>query len=178
MQVFDQETEAGLALVRSLDADQRRQAALAASILPGKLAADRLTQYDHRLQAGAFGDNAIVAAEGIAANDLSDYQRRLLMQLVGVYIDRQSSGHARIRAEEVAARLADMRFLWLGGTDDDSVFYYRLHSPVLWIEFDHQPGIAFANDEPTRHHVHTIVRSPNGNDYGRDLLRQHYAKAH
>ena len=178
VQVFDQETEAGLALVRSLDADQRRQAALAASILPGKLAADRLTQYDHRLQAGAFGDNAIVAAEGIAANDLSDYQRRLLMQLVGVYIDRQSSGHARIRAEEVAARLADMRFLWLGGTDDDSVFYYRLHSPVLWIEFDHQPGIAFANDEPTRHHVHTIVRSPNGNDYGRDLLRQHYAKAH
>jgi hypothetical protein len=23
--------------------------------------------------------------------------------------------------------------------------------------------------------VHTIVRTPNGNDYGIDLLRQHYA---
>jgi hypothetical protein len=23
--------------------------------------------------------------------------------------------------------------------------------------------------------VHTVVRTPNGNDYGKDLLRQHYA---
>jgi len=27
---------------------------------------------------------------------------------------------------------------------------------------------------PTRDHVHTVVRTPNGNDYGKDLLRQHY----
>jgi hypothetical protein len=26
---------------------------------------------------------------------------------------------------------------------------------------------------PTRQHIHTIVRTPNGNDYGKDLLRQH-----
>ena len=23
--------------------------------------------------------------------------------------------------------------------------------------------------------LHTVVRTPNGNDYGKDLLRQHYA---
>jgi hypothetical protein len=34
------------------------------------------------------------------------------------------------------------------------------------------------NDEPARCHVHTVVRTPNGNDYGRDLLRQHYARHH
>jgi hypothetical protein len=27
---------------------------------------------------------------------------------------------------------------------------------------------------PTRRHIHTVVRAPNGNDYGQDLLRQHY----
>jgi hypothetical protein len=26
-----------------------------------------------------------------------------------------------------------------------------------------------------RTHIHTVVRTPNGNDYGKDLLRQHYA---
>lgn len=26
---------------------------------------------------------------------------------------------------------------------------------------------------PTRDHIHVVVRTPNGNDYGKDLLRQH-----
>jgi hypothetical protein len=38
--------------------------------------------------------------------------------------------------------------------------------------------VFLTNPEPARFHVHTIVRTPNGNDYGIDLLRQHYAEAH
>ena len=60
---------------------------------------------------------------------------------------------------------------------DDAVFYYRIHSPVILIEFDHQRPIGTrhlpAPDVPTRQHIHVIVRTPNGNDYGKDLLRQH-----
>jgi hypothetical protein len=60
---------------------------------------------------------------------------------------------------------------------DDSVFYYRIHSPVILIEFDHQlpVGTRGLNPEkkPTRDHIHVVVRTPNGNDYGKDLLRQH-----
>ena len=55
-------------------------------------------------------------------------------------------------------------------------FYYRVHSPVILVEFDHQRGIALANDEPSRDDIHTVVRTPNGNDYGRDLLRQHHER--
>jgi hypothetical protein len=29
---------------------------------------------------------------------------------------------------------------------------------------------------PSAAHIHTIVRTPNGNDYGKDLLRQHYLR--
>jgi hypothetical protein len=32
--------------------------------------------------------------------------------------------------------------------------------------------------EPAKFHVHTIVRTPNGNDYGVDLLRLHHEQAH
>jgi hypothetical protein len=56
---------------------------------------------------------------------------------------------------EVAAHLDETWFSWYGGTADDSPFYYRVHSPVILIEFDHHPGVAFDNEVPSRHHVHT-----------------------
>jgi hypothetical protein len=62
----------------------------------------------------------------------------------------------------------------MGRGDADDPFYYRIHSPVILIEFDHQRGIALDNDAPSRNHIHTLMRSPNGNDYRKDLLRQHY----
>ncbi|HXG67213.1 MAG TPA: DUF3500 domain-containing protein, partial [Blastocatellia bacterium] len=60
-----------------------------------------------------------------------------------------------------------------------SVFYYRIHSPVILVEFDHQRPIALRHldrNVPTREHIHSVVRTPNGNDYGKDLLRQHYQR--
>jgi hypothetical protein len=29
---------------------------------------------------------------------------------------------------------------------------------------------------PYKEHIHAVIRTPNGNDYGKDLLRQHYLK--
>jgi hypothetical protein len=60
-----------------------------------------------------------------------------------------------------------------------AVFYYRIHSPVILIEFDHQRPAnlrQYAKDPmmPNPQHIHVVVRTPNGNDYGKDLLRQHY----
>jgi hypothetical protein len=70
-------------------------------------------------------------------------------------------------------------FSWRGGFEEDSVFYYRVHSPVIIIEFDHQAGQAFPQyKDHYRDHIHIIVRTPNGNDYGKDLLRQHYERGH
>jgi len=51
---------------------------------------------------------------------------------------------------------------------------------VVLIEFDHQrPAnlrhLAADPTLPNREHIHAVVRTPNGNDYGKDLLRQHYA---
>jgi len=82
--------------------------------------------------------------------------------------------------DEVKKHLDDTRFAWIGGTSDDSVFYYRIHSPVIIIEFDHQRPIALGGrgSPPTRDHIHAVIRTPNGNDYGKDLLRQHLAKEH
>ena len=65
-------------------------------------------------------------------------------------------------------------------TNDDSVFYYRIHSPVVLIEFDHQTPVGlthlYPRGVPYREHIHAVVRTPNGNDYGKDLLRHHYER--
>ena len=45
------------------------------------------------------------------------------------------------------------------------------------IEFDHQVPANLRSSPrgvPNREHTHTVVRTPNGNDYGKDLLLQHY----
>jgi Protein of unknown function (DUF3500) len=52
----------------------------------------------------------------------------------------------------------------MGGIDEDSVFYYRVHSAVMLIEFDRQRGVALGHEKPSRNHIHTVVRTPNGND--------------
>jgi len=69
-------------------------------------------------------------------------------------------------------------FCWIGGTGEDEPFYFRVQSPVIMAEFDHHAGVFLANPEPERFHVHTIVRTPNGNDYGAELVRRTTGTAH
>ena len=109
---------------------------------------------------------------------LSSPQRDLLLRLVEVHVGRIRPGHAGIKMEEVKQHLQQTHFAWMGGVEEDSVFYYRVHSPVIIIEFDHQRGQAFPQyEKPYRDHIHVVVRTPNGNDYGKDLLRQHYEQS-
>jgi hypothetical protein len=161
--VFGAEERQGLALVRALTPEQRRRTILATE-LPGEVFT------------AAFRDNFELKYEGIRCGDLSSAQQRLLRDVLETYVGRLRPGHGEVRLAEVTRHLAQTCFAWMGGVDEESAFYYRLHSPVVLIEFDHQRGIVFDNDAPSRHHIHTVVRTPNGNDYGRDLLRQHHAR--
>ena len=131
-------------------------------------------RFDGRMIAGAFHDNVVAPYQGVAGSGMTDAQRRVLLALAGTYVGWAGDRHAEVRMTEVAAHLDETWFSWYGGTGDESPFYYRVHSPVILIEFDHHPGVAFDNEVPSRHHVHTVVRTPNGGDYGADLLRQHH----
>lgn len=174
--VFVPEARAGLALVRSLDANQSGKAVLHASILPDDLPPELKHPADGRMAAGAFKDNAVIPYAGVRGDALSDAQRKLLLALVGTYVGWARNSHAAVKMTEVEAHLDETHFAWMGATGDDGPFYYRVQSPVVLIEFDHHPGIVFDNLEPSHHHVHTIVRTPNGGDYGADLLRQHHER--
>jgi hypothetical protein len=97
---------------------------------------------------------------------------------VRTYAQRLPDGPAAAFMENIEQHLDDTHLAWIGGAGDNDAFYYRVHSPVVLIEYDCQPGIFLDNDQPEPFHVHTIVRTPNGGDYGRDLLRRHLAQHH
>ena len=116
----------------------------------------------------------MVPYEGIRLGNLDDAQRELALRLVRLYTGNLRAGHAEVRLSEVVRHWDDTYFAWVGDTSPDTVFYYRIHSPVILIEYDHQTPVALDGpNRPSRNHVHTVVRTPNGNDYGKDLLRQH-----
>jgi fructose-1,6-bisphosphatase/inositol monophosphatase family enzyme len=174
--VFDPEEALGLDLIRSLDHAQRDRAIVYQSILPDDIPVHLQNLFDGRMQAGAFHDNLVAPYQGVAGADMTDVQRQLLLAVTGAFVGWGGDGHAGVKMREVASHLDETWFSWYGGTGDESPFYYRVHSPVILVEFDHHPGVAFDNEAPTRHHVHTVLRTPNGGDYGADLLRQHHER--
>ena len=164
--VLQEEQSAGEAFMAALS-DAQRASAIVTPAKPGNNA-----------QTQAYRDNVVVPYQGVRADALTPAQRSQLLALIGLYVGTMRDGHAKVKMSEVAAHLDRTYFAWIGGTGPDAVFYYRIHSPVILIEFDHQSPVALGGrgGPPIRRHVHSVVRTPNGNDYGKDLLRQHYEK--
>ena len=159
--VFHDEESRGLEFMNALTPEQQQRAAIGTA-----LPRDVITT--------AQVDNLDLDYAGIRYDALPPPQQELLRALIETYVGRIRPGHAEVRMNDVGKLLPETYFGWIGEHGEKSPFYYRVHSPVILIEFDHLPGIIWDNVEPTREHIHTIVRTPNGNDYGRDLLRQHY----
>jgi hypothetical protein len=167
--VLQDEQNAGRALFLSLNSEQRAKALLRLS----KTANDNIGE--------AFKDNVVLDYAGLRGADLQPAQKKLLLDLINEFVRNMDDGHAKVKMAEVAGHINETHFAWIGGSEPDGVFYYRVHSPVILIEFDHQTPANLrhlaANPRlPSREHIHTVVRTPNGNDYGKDLLRQHYQK--
>jgi hypothetical protein len=167
LEILQQEQNGGLEMLKALSDGQQKQAILNFS----KTGNNNLTE--------AFKDNVVIDYAGLRTNDLDGAARQRFRDLIHLYVSNMDEGHTRVKMDEVDRHLDNTWFTWIGGTQPDSVFYYRVQSPVILIEFDHQrpANLAkFAADpkKPTQQHIHCVVRTPNGNDYGKDLLRQHY----
>ncbi|GAB5555290.1 MAG: DUF3500 domain-containing protein [Saprospiraceae bacterium] len=166
--LFQDEQNIGLAFMKGLPLAFQKQA----TISEEKITNNNLTE--------AFRDNQIIDYTGLSVSKMDSTQQENLLALVAMYINNMREGHAKIKMEEVRTHLDNTWFAWVGGTSEDGVFYYRIHSPVVMIEFDHQSPVGVPSDSkgPSRNHIHTVVRTPNGNDYGKDLLRQHLEAHH
>ena len=168
--VFDAREKIAVRLASSLTPAQRRVAVVYESVLDPAMPPDRLHPADERHVAGAFRDNRVIPYEGLRASELDEEQRQLLRAIVDDFLLLLTGSQRRLTLADVDAHLAETHFAWYGATDGSQPFYLRIHSPVILAEHDHHAGVWLANELPARFHVHSILRLPNGNDYGRAYI--------
>jgi hypothetical protein len=178
LELFRDEERIGLELMRALPDATRQQAQVYQLMHDPAMPEGRWHPADQRHLGGAYRDNWIVPYEGAPVRDFPAAQREKLLRLTAAYFEILPPGPFAARMRQIEQHFEATYFCWIGGFGDADPFYYRIQSPVAMIEFDHHSGVFLTNTEPAKCHIHTVIRTPNGNDYGKDLLRLHYAKVH
>ena len=142
------ESDKALALLHSLDRNQRQQAILNYRV------AD--------LVLGPGQDDVKIAPEGLQVSAMSDRQKTMLLDVIAEWAAIMNESAASARMAQLKADLNETWFAWSGPTTFEPgtniTAYYRIQGPHLVIEYAPQ------SDEPANH-VHTIYRDPT-NDYG------------
>lgn len=155
--VFPEEEDLARELLQSLDAEQRRAAVIAV-----RAPADIVTADSRR----ALLDKPA----GLPAGAMTPAQSDRLLALLRTHVFRQHETSAGSELQKIMdAGWEQVHFAWAGPAEPGEPHYYRIHGPTFVVEYD--------NVQDGGDHVHSVWRDFEG-DFGRDLLREHYAEAH
>jgi len=157
--ILKNETELGLALLRSLNAEQSKKA-----IIDNSAPAEIITGNNRKAM--------IENPQGILYGELNPAQQTLFMQLLSIYIHRYTRLFAMEMMKEIeTAGLNNLRFAWAGSQQSGpgNPHYYRVQGPTIIIEYD--------NTQNNANHIHTVIRDLK-NDFGGDELLEHYRSSH
>lgn len=169
--ILKKEEALGLKLMQSLSPELRKKAQIFEKMLDPAMPPGRWNKDDQRHYCGAYRDNRIVPYEGVTYNELSESQQELLSDIIEEYLLFLPK---QVRIKQLSHALSfpeETYFSWIGGDGDQDPFYYRIQSPSIIVEFDHHSGVFLNNSEPAKFHTHTLLRLPNGGDYGTALKR-------
>ncbi len=147
----------GRALLVSLDERQRHRAVIY-PVTPREF----FTRSSRRVE--------IAAPLGVPASLMTADQRDRLMRLVRVYTERKPADIAAQALGKIESEgIENIVFGWAGSAFRFQPHYYRLHGPALFVEYD--------NTQDNANHIHSVWRDIE-DDFGRDLLAEHYADSH
>jgi hypothetical protein len=172
LRAFDDRITLGRQVMEALPETQRRAATVYRHMVDPAMPPGRVHPGDERHLAGAFQDNRMIPFEGLPIADMPLAVRELVLAIVERFSVLLPRGPRAARMREVREHLDETWFSWIGGHSAGDVFYYRVQSPVVIAELDHHCGVFLDHDTPQPFHVHTVLRTPHGNDYGRAWVRQ------
>jgi hypothetical protein len=105
---------------------------------------------------------------GILASDMTEDQKKALMDLIGEYTGRHRKDLVASDMKKMeTAGLDKIRFGWAGGTEPGQAWYYRVQGPTFLMEA--------ANVQNNANHIHATWREFKG-DFGHDILGMHYQR--
>ena len=156
-EVLKMETQLGFAMVNSLSKEQLAMALFS-------------TEAPREIYTSNNKEVTNLDPLGISYADLNQDQQKALEKLLMVYLGNYESGFSKSLLDKIKASGMDkLSFSWAGSLTPGKGHYYRIQSPVILIEYD--------NTQNNANHVHTVVRDLT-NDFGRDLLKEHYTESH
>ena len=107
---------------------------------------------------------------GISYTALSEDQREVLLQLLNVYLTSfEANFEVEFWKKIKKSGVENLSFAWAGSLQPGSGHYYRIQGPTLLIEYD--------NTQNNANHAHAVIRDLT-NDYGADVLKEHYKRHH
>ncbi len=156
--VLSKEEDYGFMLVNALTDKQKAVAMLKQDvpkdIITSPQASQRITSY-----------------YGIPAKQFTSDQKALLTLLIQEYTHNFEHQKAHQLFDKITkSGLDNVYFAWVGSLENNKPHYYIINGPDFLIEYD---NVGFQNDGS---HIHAILRE-KGQDFGADLLKQHYLEA-
>ncbi len=170
LRVFDRRIAVARDLMSKLPEHQRRAAIVYEQMVDPAMPPGRIHPGDERHLGGCFQDNRVIPNEGVLVSEMAPAHRELVGEIIRDFLSYLPAGPAAARVRDIEKHLAETWFSWIGGWTDGEPFYFRIQNPVVILELDHHSGVFLKNDESAAFHIHTVIRTPNGNDYGRVLL--------
>jgi hypothetical protein len=167
--ILQEEEKLGLRLMQSLAGEMQSRAQVYKLLRDPAMPKGRWNHDDQRHLCGAYRDNRVVPYEGVLVAEMDDTQKELVRGILREYLLYLPARAREVRMQEVERWFGETYFCWIGGFGDEDAFYYRIQSPVVIVEFDHHSGVFLTNEEPAKFHIHTLLRTPNGGDYGMAL---------
>ena len=156
-QILKEETDLGFSLINSLQPDKLKIAVISDTALPEIVSSNSRKAVP-------------LDPPGLSYASMSDQQKALFMKLLEVYVRNYELGFSNKLMEKIKKAGVDkLTFAWAGSLKPGAGHYYRIQGPMLLIEMD--------NTQNDANHVHSVVRDLT-NDFGEDILREHYEKEH
>ncbi|WP_112240954.1 DUF3500 domain-containing protein [Kribbella monticola] len=149
------EQDLGFELLHALEPGQR-----AVAVFSEKAPDDILTRYDPVADPG-------VLRRGLAYGDMDAAQQTLFSRLIGQYVGRAADVIGQRTWKDITDHgIERLTFSWAGASEPGAGHYYSLAGPTFLAEYD--------NTQNDANHIHSVWRDLH-NDWGKDLLAEHYA---
>ncbi len=149
--VLGQEEDLGIKLIQLFSVEQQKKATMSKDVPK-----DIIT--------GAETGIRLVDYWGIKGSELTKQQQSILQYIIREFVFNLEYEKAVAEYDKILkAGINNIYFGWIGPYVENKPHYFILNGPTFLIEFANNNG----------NHIHAIWRE-KGNEYGEDVLRQHF----
>lgn len=156
LRLFRTEEMESLKLMQGLPKELQEKATLSKGMDGKSLAADRWNPFDERHLGGARQDNRVVPygktftlkaelrltriTEGCPVSEFPPDKQQMIINLFLAFNEYYPASVLQHRLALFKKRLNETYFAWIGEFGDEDSYYYRIHSPVAFMELDFHCG--------------------------------------